>query len=131
MPAQRAVNNTVVRSVPAAAAAVGLDCTVVTLWDAASAGDWQFEAAISTNPDALALGERYEIASGGLAITQTPGTGESDDSAQRALAGRVDGGLWLQYHSGAAGAQRNENVIPIARTEIPEAAWTIEPVPST
>ena len=67
----QAANTNIVLSAQAPQAAVGEDCTIVTAWDAAAAGNFLQEMTISTNPDALVLGERYEIAAGALVFEQT------------------------------------------------------------
>lgn len=93
-----AKNTNIVRSIAAPAGAVGDDCTHVSLWDAQQAGNLLASKAISTNPEALALGERYEIA----------------------------GGLWVQYHTGAPGVAGGDNIIAeLGRTGIPQADWTV------
>ena len=53
---------------------------------------------MSNNPDALALGEVYYVAVGGLVITQTAGSNETEAMAIRALRGRLEGTLYLAEH---------------------------------
>ena len=100
-----------IQSVPTPAGAVGDDCTIVTLWDAELNGNFLQEITISTNPDALVLNEIYEIAAGAIVLTQPVGVGETEEMARRGLRGRVSGGLWVQYHTGAAGVNGTANVI--------------------
>ena len=46
--------------------------------------------------------------------------------ARRALAGKVAGGIWLQYHDGAPGSNGTANVISdITRTQVAQSAFTI------
>ena len=91
MPAT-ASNTAVVQSAAAPAGAVGDDCTHVNLWDALTGGNSLGSQAISTNPDALALGDRLQFAIGALVITQPEGTG-GDQPPVRAQ-GAWRGGWW-------------------------------------
>lgn len=120
----RAANTDVIHSVAASGDAIGADCTYVTLWDAANAGNLLWSAAITSNPTPLTSGEGYEIDAEALVINQTAGTGETEEMARRAVRGRVAGGVWVQYHSGAPGSG-SSNIIPLARTFIAEAGFTI------
>lgn len=121
-----AKNTNLVRSIAAPAGAVGDDCTHVTLWDAQAAGDLLLSLAITTNPDALVLGDRYELAAEALVLTQNPAAGETAAMAERAVRGRIAGGVWVQFHTGAPGAAGTGNVISeLGRTEIAQAAWTV------
>ena len=46
--------------------------------------------------------------------------------AQRAALGRVTGGIWLQYHTGATGVGHDENIIDgLGRTAMAEGDFTI------
>ena len=72
-------------------AAVNEDAMYIGVWSALTGGSFLFGVQISNNPDALALGEVYYIASNGLAITQTAATNEAEASAQDALRGRLGG----------------------------------------
>lgn len=122
----QAANKDIVRSIPAPAGAVGKDCTHVTLWDAAADGNLLGKKQISTNPAPLVLDARYEIAAGALVITAPAGASETAAMARRAAAGKVAGGVWVQYHTGAPGAAGDANVIAgMGRTAIPQAGWTI------
>ena len=122
----QAANTRVVRSVAAPAGAVGKDCTHVTLWSAAADGDLLGRKAISTNPAPLVLDARYEIAAGSLTVTAPAGADETEAMARRAAAGKVAGGVWVQYHEGEPGAAGADNVIAdMGRTAVPEAGWTI------
>lgn len=125
MPPQ-ATNTNAMLSAAAAGAAVGKDCTQVTLWTAAAGGSFLWGQAISTNPTALTLGEKYEIAAGALVLTQPIGPGETEAMARRAITGRIAGTLYLQFHTGAHGANGTDNVLPaLARVAIAEADWTV------
>ena len=123
MPAN-ASNTNVVESAAAPASAVGMDCTHVNLWDALAIGNSLWQQAISTNPDALALGDRLQFAIGALVITENEGIGESNHMAERGVRGKVAGGVWVSYHIGAPG-DGTANLIPgIARTPIVAAGFT-------
>ena len=90
-------------SIPALAGAVDDDCTVITGWDAEVAGALLFEQAISTDPDPLVLGDRYEIAAGTLVIDQPAAASETAAFAQRGVRGKITDGVWIQFHTGAPG----------------------------
>ena len=123
MPAN-ASNTNVVESAAAPASAVGDDCTDVNMWDALTGGNSLGAQAISTNPDALALGDRLQFAIGALVITQPEGTGETNHLSERKVRGAVAGGVWVSYHTGAPG-DGTANLIPgIARTPIAAADFT-------
>ena len=123
-----AKNSGIVRSVAAPAGAVGDDCTIVTLWDAESGGNFLREIAITGNPSPLALGQSYEIEAETLIIRQPVSADgkESEEMARRAVRGRVAGGVWVQYHTGSPGSDRDQNVITeLGRTYVAEANFTV------
>lgn len=122
----QAANTDVVRSVAAPAGAVGKDCTHISLWSAADDGELLGKKAISTDPAALVLDARYEMAAGALTVTAPAGADETEAMARRAAAGKVAGGVWVQYHEGEPGAAGGDNVIAgMGRTPVPEDAWTV------
>lgn len=122
----QAANNTTITSIAAPQAAVGGDCTHVSLWTAETGGSFLQSVAITGNPDALALGDTYRLASGALVIEQPVDTGGTEAMARRAAAGRVLGGVWVQYHSGAPGTAGTANVITaLGRTNISQSQFTI------
>lgn len=122
----QAANADIVRSAAAPAGAVGKDCTYVTLWSAAADGDLLGKKQISTNPAPLVLDARYEIAAGALTVTAPAGADETAAMARRAAAGKVAGGVWVQYHDGDPGAAGDANVIAdMGRTAVPQAGWTV------
>ena len=125
MPA-RASNTNVVQSVPSPAGAVGDDCTHVTTWDAANGGNLLGQQAISTNPDPIQLGDRLQTGIGTMVFTQREGAGETSFLSERKVRGAVEGGVWIQYHTGPPGADGMDNIITdIARTEVVAADFTI------
>ena len=71
----QATNTNAVQSIAAPAGAVGDDCTHVSAVDAETGGTFLQSMAISTNPSALALGEKLEIAAGALVIDQPTAAG--------------------------------------------------------
>ena len=120
-----AKNTAAAESIAAPQGAVGEDCSHITLWSAAAAGDHLWSQAINTDPDALALGQRLSIAAEAIVITQNPGPGETAKMAVRANQGRVAGGVWVQFHSGAPGAAGTDNIIAgLDRVQIAAAGWT-------
>ena len=122
----RGENTNTIESIAAPAGAVGQDCTQVTLWPQAATGTLLWAQAISTDPTALALGEKYEIAAGAIVLTQPTGPGETEAMAQRAIRGRIEGTLYLQFHTGAPGVRGTGNVLPgLPRVAIGEADWTV------
>ena len=121
-----AKNTNIVRSIAAPAGAVGDDCTHVSLWDAAANGNLLGKKAISTDPDALALGEKLEFAAETLVINQPAGADETAAMAERAVRGKIAGGVWVQFHTGDPGANGTDNVISeLNRVAIAQAAWTV------
>ena len=122
----QASNTNPVRSVAASGDAIGEDCTHVSLWDSQTSGTFLWRTAIQGNPSPLTAGEGYEFAAGALIIRQDVGTGETEAMAQRAAAGRVKDGVWVQYHNGDPGADGTANVIPdLTRTNIAESDFSI------
>ena len=130
-----AVNTAAVSSIAAPAAAVGSDITHVNLWDAETGGNWLQEAAISTNPSALALGERLELAAGALEfevaeeVYDTSGTliaTLSPDMAERHVRGAIAGGVWIAWHTGLGGNNHTSNAVTsLGRTQNTEANFTV------
>ena len=122
----QASNTSAVQSIAAPAGAVGDDCTHIGLWDAETGGTFLQSMAISTNPSALALGEKLEIAAGALVIDQPTAVGETEDMSERAVRGRIKDGVWVQWHTGAPGTAGTTNAISeLGRTEIAESAFTV------
>ena len=106
-----AKNNVVIQSIAAPAGAVGSDCTDVSLWDAATGGNFLATQSISTNPAALVLGEKYEFAVNALVLNQPQATDEQAEMAIRALKGKVGTSFYIQFHTGAPGSNGTANVI--------------------
>ena len=124
MPAT-AVNTAAVQSAPAPSGAVGEDATWINLWDALAGGNNLGRQAISTNPDPLALGDRYELSAGALVLTQPEGTGETNHLSERKIRGAVSGSVWVAWHTGDPGADGTANpVTGIARTPIAATNFT-------
>ena len=122
----QATNTNAVLSIAAPAGAVGDDCTHISLWTAEVGGDFLRSQATSTDPDALALGERYQIDAGALVIDQPAAANETAAMAERAARGRIAGGVWVQFHTGAPGANGTDNVIDeLGRVQIAQAAFTV------
>ena len=121
-----ASNTSAVQSNQTPLAGVGQDCTHVSLWDSETGGNGLDWAAISTDPDALQLGERLQIAAGALVITQPQGTNESGAYAVRGVNGKIAGGVWVQWHTASPGSNFTANVIPgLTRTALAAAAFTV------
>ena len=122
----QAANSNVESSALATAGAVGDDCTHVALWNTAVGGDLLWRQAISTDPSALALGERLQIVSGALVIDVPTATGETEAMAQRKAQGAITGGVWVSFHTGDPGSTGTDNQITeLGYTGIAEADWTI------
>ena len=95
----QAKNTNAVRSIAAPSGAVGDDCTHISLWDAQQNGNFLQSQEISTDPAAM---------------------------AERAVRGRIAGGVWVQFHTGAPGAQGTDNVITeLGRVQIAQAGFTV------
>ena len=115
-----------IQSVPTPLNAVGADCTIITLWDSETNGEFLQEITIFSNPAALVLNEIYEIAPGGIILTQGVGSGETEEMARRALRGRILGGLWIQFHTAAAGTNGTVNAISdLGRVQATQANFTV------
>ena len=124
MPAS-ASNTNVVHSIAAPAGAVGDDATWINAWDALNGGNNLGRQQISTDPDALALGDRYQFAAGALVFTQPEGPGETNHLSERKVRGAVAGGVWTSWHTGDPGAAGTANLIAeITRTPIAAAGFT-------
>ena len=122
----QAANTNAVTTVAAPSGAVGDDCTHVAFWSAASAGSLLGTQALSNNPDALALGERYSFAAGALVLTTPAGANETEAMAQRAATGKVAGGVWVSFHTSDPGsAGTTGQITEFGRVSIPQADWTI------
>ena len=124
-----AKNSKDVVSVVASGAAIGKDCTHISLWNHATASAATNLLAyfqIFNDPDAIADGEQFKIAANGVTLTYTPGTGETEVLAKAALAGVVSGGVWVQLHEDDPGSNGTANIIGVVgRLSIPQADWTI------
>ena len=119
-------NNTAVSSIAAPSGAVGDDSTIVSFWTTETGGDYLDDGTISTNPDALALGDTYSIAVNAITFTQNPTGNETEAMAMRKLTGAVSGGLWVQFHTGDPGANGTSNAISeLGRVQVTQAQWTI------
>ena len=107
--------------------AVNDDAMYVVAWDALTLGEFLFGVQVSNNPDALALGEVYYIAAGGLALTQTVATNEDEASAQDALRGRLGGvgpaNRFYAIHTGNPGTN-GANESGLARVSAAHTAFT-------
>ena len=99
------------------------DATWISGWTAASGGSRLFKKIISNNPDALILGQPYQIAAGQIVLTYPEGEGD-EALAIRAARGAVAGGIFIQTHDGDPGSG-NANALSIARAEVAAATWVI------
>lgn len=111
----------------ASGASIGDDATYVGVWDALTNGNFLFAVTVSNNPDALALGEVYYIAASGLAIQQTAGTREAEESAQEALRGKLGGvGTVTRYYAVHVGdpGTNGANEGDLARVALAHTAFT-------
>ena len=99
-------------------------------WDALNGGTFLFGVEISNSPSALALGEVYYIAAGGLVYTQTLATAETDAIGQDALRGRLGGVVgaigtqYYQIHNGATGTNGANQLPDLARITALGSAFT-------
>lgn len=118
-------NNAVVQSATAGSGQVGQDATWVSIWDAATGGNRLKNIQITGDPDALIQDARFQIPVNGLVFRQNAGTGETEEFAQRGLRGRIDGGVWVQWHTGDPGANGTANIIALARTQVAESGFNI------
>ena len=87
---------------------------------------WQQAIDSSEDPDALALGEKLEMAVGALILEQATATGETEAMAQRACTGRIDGGVYVQWHTGSPGTAGGNNIITeLGRTLVAQGSFTV------
>ena len=114
----------------APAAAVGQTAAWIGSFDALAGGSFLFGVEISNNPSALALGEVYYIAAGGLVYTQTLATAETDGVGQNALRGRLGGVVgaigtqYYQIHTGATGINGANQLAALTRVTILGSGFT-------
>ena len=121
----QARNNVAIQSPQAPQAAVDDDCTWISLWTAQNAGTFLQRMTISSNPSPLVLGARFTAAINAIVISQPAGANETEAMAMRAAAGRVAGGVWIQFHTGDPGTAGTANLIPIGRAQITQAQFTV------
>ena len=117
-------NNAEIAWPGASGGAIGQDAMYVGVWDAMTNGNFLFGVQISNNPSPLALGEVYYIDANGLAITQTAATNESERSAGRGLAGRLDGTTYGAIHTDDPGTT-GVNESALARVSVASTVYTI------
>ena len=114
-----------VQSAPAPPGAVGEDASWINAWSALNGGNNLGRQAISTDPDALALGDRYELDADALVLTQPEGPGETNHMSERKIRGAVLGGIWISWHTDDPGPDGADNLVTgIARTPISAANFT-------
>lgn len=110
--------------------AVGQTAAWIGSWDALTGGTFLFGVEISNSPSALALGEVYYIAAGGLVYTQTLATAETDAIGQNALRGRLGGVVgaietqYYQIHTGATGTNGANQLAELSRISALGSAFT-------
>ena len=127
----RASNTNVVQSAAAGSGQAGQDATHIAIWNHATntgASALLWRGTITTDPDALAQNDRYQFAAGALRLEYTAGTGETAAMEQRAVRGKIRGGIWISYHTGDPGANGTANLIGIARTAVAENAFTVSTI---
>ena len=114
----------------APAGAVGQTAAWVGIWSALTGGTFYAGVQVTNSPSALALGEVYYIAAGGLVITQTAASQEAEVSAQRALRGRLGGvtgaveTLYYAIHTGDTGNTGANELTQLARVAVQGNAFT-------
>ena len=118
-------NNAVVLSAAATSALAGQDADRVTLWDASTGGNLLQEISFKNNPNALVLNARYQLNANALVLRQPTGTGETEEMAKRALRGRLANGVWMQFHTAAAGTAGTANRVNLARVQLTQAQFTV------
>ena len=104
-----------------AAGSVGDDATHVHLYTASSGGDLLWAISLTGNPAALTANQFYRVEAGDLTFTQNTGTGESEDSAVRALRGRFEPTAYL---AAADGMSVSDELTPPARIQVGTADFT-------
>ena len=113
MPAT-ATQNAAIQSAVAGSAQDGDDVTNLTYWSALTGGNYLGTKAVTNNPAAIATGGRFTIASGEVRFTVPNGDG-TNHFAERMARGIVEGGIWVQFHTGSPGSNGTSSVISLAR----------------
>ena len=126
---QQMANTNAVQSIAALTGAVGDDLTWLSLWSLESGGVFLHRQSISTDPSALALGQRFNIAAAAMKLIQPTATGETEGMAERKIRGAILGGVWIQWHTGDPGSAGTSNVITeLGRTNVLAADFTLTTV---
>lgn len=118
-------------SAAAAQAAVGEDVEELSFWDAAgsgtppSGGSALLSVSISNNPAALTLAAMLQLAANEFVYTQNESAGETNFLSERKCEGVVSGGIWIQFHDGAAGTAKTANVMTLPRVQMEAANFSI------
>ncbi len=130
MPARLSFN-AAAASEAAVAAAAGEDVQEVSFWTTAGAGrppaggEYLYGVSVSNDPAALTVNAMYQVAANQLRYDQPEAVGESNRLSARKLQGMIAGGLWMQFHDGARGANGTDNVMKLARVALRAADFTI------
>lgn len=118
-------SNTNIVQFPIATAA-GVDVTHIGIFSAASAGDFLGGKAVSGNPAAIAIGQRFQLAAGEVDIVVANGDFQAE-MAEKMVRGAILGGLYLSLHTGNPGTTgANEvNEAWYSRVNVTQASWTV------
>ena len=115
----------------AMAAAIGEDCSHVTIWDSVgvgrppAGGNHRWTIALSNDPNALTLGAMIQFAANQIRYIQNEVAGETNYQSEAKLEGMINGGLWMQFHDAAPGANGTNNIMNLARAALAEADFSI------
>ena len=109
-----------------AATIAGVDVTHIGLRTAQNAGDFLGGKAVSGNPSAIAIGQRFQIAAGEIDVVVANGDFQAV-MAEKFVRGGILGGLWVSLHTANPGNNgANEvNESWYNRVQVAQADWTV------
>ena len=118
-------SNTNLIQFPAATIA-GLDVTHIGLRTAQAAGTFLGGKAVSGNPAAIQIGQRYQLAAGEIDLVVANGDYVAA-MAERFVRGGIAAGLWISLHTGNPGNNGANEISEswYSRVQVPQASWTV------
>ena len=120
----QASNTNLIQFAPATIA--GVDVTHIGIWSAQANGTFHGGKAVSGNPAAVAIGQRFQIAAGEVDVVVANGDFQAS-MAEKFVRGGILGGLWISLHTGNPGNNgANEvNEAWYDRVTVAQADWTV------
>ena len=112
-------------AVDSAAASGNADATHFGLFDASTGGNFLQGGSLGNDPAALRSGDKYRIPANALTLTEANPAGGTSHAAERAVRGRIAGGVWVSWHSGDPGTNGANAISTVARTQIAASGFTV------